>query len=1159
MLSTPGDPETKTSKAKHLRSIGRFEEAWSCLGKASSQNPNSFNSLVEKCHLLTEEGYRNRVVETLEPVLRAEISELNEDQLRVLRLQLAAAEVETEGMLEEAQNLVVSTWNEIAEHAVDWDDNVSDVQYWTLLYLAYTTFLLQKYAQYTHGMEDSFRVGFNERMKSAQLRLGEMGDHCTAWDMLHYRLFLLDHTHADVELSSFLQVGSTAYVSAIAIFERSKIARAQKRHLEARRFLREARDVFSAMNLSLREREAELEDILQDLDQSKSGSPSDENLAAFEELAEAFKRLKSPNDESLVLTRLATLYRKIRRYSDFSRISAKLQRACNSIGSNLEWCQHQFGILNLADMQGSQLAATLEGFISLFSEAERMQMLQLAVLCAISLCTNYQQQKDWENALLWGRKALSISENQNDIVLGSQAAKGLALAMRDRLKFTNYLAIQDFEELASLLAKWAEIDGENGNEEDRIDKYGLLSNVEVLQATRIDSVDKQEASKRCLDWLEKAERLVNLLPEQNRISNLAEIKFKSSEAFYLLDDYPGAIGYVELAKLLFTQAGEKRQATHMQNRIGQLQLLAVYESRLSAGLDVEIAAEVLEESLKNFQQVQEALLKSDFRLQLARCHIQQAWIWQSAYELGQQEALLYALEQLKAAEDIRNGVRADMTIQKDEEILTHNRTLVAQNADLYELGVKLSLLQKDFAQAWEWIQRGKARAFLDLLGLEGNENVPAMIMASATAAQRGKELLNTETKLLQDCDAASPERRFPIRQQISEIRRQMKCIPELYNLQLYRGAEAISLQRLPELFAWGKDVVCVDWAFVGDSIWMMTARPGNLPSAHELAITKPEIISWIGSNLKAEYMRQRRANERLRELDPLVAPLSKLSEEDELLVFCPSGLLYALPLHALECDDGMLLLERNPVVYSSSLSILHHCLLRRADNVQDLSTIAIFGNPSGDRVDAEESSKSLGETLRVNPLIGDAATKTAFRQKAEKSSIFHYHGHAFFDSMDPLRSALKLHRPTTEAPENGDLTARELLTWKLGIALFVMIACESAQQEINAGEEPIGLLPMLLLAGVNATIGTLWKCSDAAGKLFTDVFYNVLKAQAEELLSRNDDVIVLDIALALRKTALEIRKKRPAPYFWASFVMHGSWKCRFSRKGIDSVFGNNGA
>jgi CHAT domain-containing protein len=1150
MLSGSLNLETDFSRAKHFRSVGQFKDAWSFL---SSQHTDSFDSLVEKCHLLTVQGYRNRVVEILDPVVGDGRSNLHEDQLRVLRLQLAAAKVEVEGKLEDANKLVASAWNEISD-GNEPDGNISDVRCWTLLYLAYSTFLLQKYAQYTYGIEDRFKIELNKRMKSVQLRLSEMGDHSTAWDMLHYRLFILDLTQADNELSNFLKLHSIDYLRAMATFERSKIARAQKRFSEAKCLVKEAKDVFAEMGLSLRESMAELEAMLQNIYQSESRGASSENLIAFEMLAETFKKLESPAEESLVLARLATFYQETSRYSDFSRISVKLQLVCDAVGSNLEWCQHRFCQLSMSNMQGGQLAATLEGFKSLFSTAERMQIPRLAASCAMLICTNYWQQQDWDNSLTWGRQALRLSEKQNDIVLASQAAKALALAMRERLKFTNDLSIQDFDELISLLSKWAEIDGENGNEEDQIDKYGLLSNVEILLATRINTVSKSGASQKCLDWLQKAERQVQLLPEEDRIPNLAEIKFKSNEAFYLLDDYPTAIGYLEFAKLLFTQAGKYRQAKHMQNHMGKLQLLAVYESRLSTELDVGSAEAALNESLKNFQQVQEALLKSDFRLQLAKCHLQQAWIWQSAYELGQPEALQYALEELKAAEDIRNGVRVDMTIQKDEEVLLHKRTLVAQSADVYELGIELSLIQKAFGQAWEWAQRGKARAFLDFLGLEGHQNIPATIIASVNESRGGKELLDEEMKLLRDCNAASPERRFPIRQKISEIRHQMESIPELYSLLLYRGAAALTVQHLPGMFGPLKKLVCVDWVLVGDSIWMFTVRPGDQPTAHELAITKTEVSSWIESNLRAEYMRQGRANERLRELDGLVAPLAKLSEEDELLVFCPSGLLFALPLHALECE-GRLLLDRNPVVYTSSLSVLHHCLLRRSDKIEDFDKVTIFGNPSCDRAEAEESSKSLGKSLSVKPLTRDLATKTAFKDSSDKSSIFHYHGHAFFDSVDPLNSALKLHQEATEGSKKGDLTARELLTLSLEIALFVMIACESAQQEINAGEEPIGLLPMLLLAGVNSTIGTLWKCSDAGGRMFTEIFYDALEAQIKEHLNKDDDVIVIDIAMALRQTVLEIRKRRPAPYFWALFVLHGNWQCRFSRKGMKSVFG----
>jgi hypothetical protein len=183
MLSGSLDLETNFSKAQHFRSRGQFKDAWRYLEKASSQSTDSFDSLVKKCHLLTVQGYHNRVVEILDPVVGGECLDLNEDRLCVLRLQLAAAKVETEGKLEDANKLVAFIWNEISD-GNELDGNISGVRCWTLLYLAYTTFLLQKYAQYTYDMEDRVKIGLNERMNSGQLRLSEMGDHSTAWDML---------------------------------------------------------------------------------------------------------------------------------------------------------------------------------------------------------------------------------------------------------------------------------------------------------------------------------------------------------------------------------------------------------------------------------------------------------------------------------------------------------------------------------------------------------------------------------------------------------------------------------------------------------------------------------------------------------------------------------------------------------------------------------------------------------------------------------------------------------------------------------------------------------------------------------------------------------------------------------------------------------------
>jgi len=295
-------------------------------------------------------------------------------------------------------------------------------------------------------------------------------------------------------------------------------------------------------------------------------------------------------------------------------------------------------------------------------------------------------------------------------------------------------------------------------------------------------------------------------------------------------------------------------------------------------------------------------------------------------------------------------------------------------------------------------------------------------------------LIRKESELLQMLQTTSSERRFPIRRQIAAIRRPMSSVPQLYNLLLYHGSETLTLDRLSEVFSTLKDVVCVDWALADDVIWMFTVRPGEVPKAHLLAITKSEVSLWIQSNLKAEYMRQKRAYERLRDLDPLIAPLSGCTSANELLIFCPASLLCAIPLHALEAGSR-LLLESNPVVYSSSFSVLYHCMIQRSEKSNCLQNASIFGNPAGDRSAAEESSIRLAELLHVKPYVRSAATKSAFIKQAQDITLFHYHGHAAFNVEDPLHSAFKLHQNENATTGEDQLTARELLTLHLGVLL----------------------------------------------------------------------------------------------------------------------------
>ncbi|KAK5651725.1 hypothetical protein OQA88_11794 [Cercophora sp. LCS_1] len=302
--------------------------------------------------------------------------------------------------------------------------------------------------------------------------------------------------------------------------------------------------------------------------------------------------------------------------------------------------------------------------------------------------------------------------------------------------------------------------------------------------------------------------------------------------------------------------------------------------------------------------------------QLARCRYNKALVWEHAHRLGQSGALGYALQEITAAEEILNHIRSDMTLRRDEEMLRHKAALVDREVHVSTLGVSLSFAAGQIGDAWGWVQRSKARAFLDLLSFE--EPIDGSLLSATHHNGRAQELLDQEMELVRQCQLAPPHDRLPICQKLAICRKEMSNVEALYDMRLSRGMDSLSEGRLKAMFPALEDVVCVDWVIIENTIYMFAVRPGSKPVAAKLALGVDEVMLWIQSNLKAEYLRQPRANERFRELDSLVTPLLAESSPGDLLVLCPAGVLAGLPLHALQID-GQLLIERNPVVYTQAL------------------------------------------------------------------------------------------------------------------------------------------------------------------------------------------------------------------------------------------------
>lgn len=97
------------------------------------------------------------------------------------------------------------------------------------------------------------------------------------------------------------------------------------------------------------------------------------------------------------------------------------------------------------------------------------------------------------------------------------------------------------------------------------------------------------------------------------------------------------------------------------------------------------------------------------------------------------------------------------------------------------------------------------------------------------------------------------------------------------------------------------------------------------------------------------------------------------------------------------------------------------------------------------------------------------------------------------------------------------------------LELLVLSACQTAEGDKRA---TLGLAGLALRSGARSTLGSLWAVSDRSTSILMSNFYNSLIGQPD--VSR---------AVALRKSQLALLKdpQYQHPYYWAAFVLVGSW------------------
>ncbi|KAK4112886.1 hypothetical protein N656DRAFT_80356 [Canariomyces notabilis] len=574
------------------------------------------------------------------------------------------------------------------------------------------------------------------------------------------------------------------------------------------------------------------------------------------------------------------------------------------------------------------------------------------------------------------------------------------------------------------------------------DKLCLIASLE-LEMSRDGAPDEETLVVKAMEAIARARLLAKSLPDDE--SSRINANCDDLLVIQLLHDGRRGVGNgckeVEAIRICdrliaqhqsrgpkFTEAMKHQMRANCQLQRAQketdLEKRATYLGLAEADI---LQAESLLTSIRSRQQVMVA------RHSLCRLYLMAKGIYRG---LVSNEAVLHTLQGLESACDM---LRRELSALGSLEALRQKQKFVAVNQvrDLYQWAISVSIGARDEAATWWWSQKRKARSLSDILGI--GIMVPAAvrerIAQDNTAAELYQKLVSLQTAL---STAAEIERVY-IRQNLEETEDEIRNHDAFREFILLRDGAVRSIDDLEFItvshqagLPTERRIIFVDWVLHNDSVFVLTAdcaRPAETCKLTMLPFGKSYMDEWTRQHWRTTEGRReclQRDNTKdpskpMRQLDRLITPVVDASKPGDLLIFSPTGFLSSLPLHALRVNssrdlgfnDNRYLIERNPVVYAPSVSILQICLTRSREARGLKSRPSVF---FGIMDDAEHEAQLIYEQLEglamqdesSRAFCGNRATKETFTKVVPGAGLIHYHGHCRFAVDNPLKQCLVL-------------------------------------------------------------------------------------------------------------------------------------------------------
>ncbi|MCB1645316.1 MAG: CHAT domain-containing protein [Pseudomonadales bacterium] len=473
--------------------------------------------------------------------------------------------------------------------------------------------------------------------------------------------------------------------------------------------------------------------------------------------------------------------------------------------------------------------------------------------------------------------------------------------------------------------------------------------------------------------------------------------------------------------------------------------------------------------------------------------------------LGDDES---ALADFVAAAEVLEKQRASVTSEKGR------MGFLAGKASVYHDLVKLLVRTGQAEAAFEYAERGKARALVDLLATRqqfpGRQaRMPETgALLEAVAREQYTELARIQNGKLNVRSV-----------NVHSLQQLQEKDPELASLISVQGVELPSLQA-----QLGAQEALVEY-FGHDAAWFAFVVTRHQVRA--VALDPKELTAGVQTFRKAleeargtSYVRHGQALYRR-----LIAPLG-LPAGIRALTIVPHGPLHYLPFAALQNERSGFLLDNFSLRILPSASVLNYL---RADQVSSASVLILgnpdLGNPNLDLPGAEREAVSVAQRFAVADLkLRKQASESYLRNHGEGQRLIHFAGHGTFDPVQPMASALLL---SPDDEHDGMLQVSELYELRLDADLVTLSGCQTALGNVTDGDDVVGFTRGFMFAGARTIVSSLWEVDDEATRRLMTIFY--------QSLSAGGAITALQSAQKMVKATYQQH-----PYYWAAFQLYGS-------------------